>query len=98
MSYTCFQILSQSTAAGLNRAGQLDQLLPAERCCEWDGRQVALFACVRQLCRTNCWYRRAAIGTWESCLGTNRWSNNSRTVHVRTAAVVALLRGSIGLQ
>ncbi len=46
MSYNCFQILSQSTAAGLNRAGQLDQLLPAERCCEWDGRQVALFACV----------------------------------------------------
>ena len=46
MSYNWYQILSQSTAAGLHRAGQLDQLVPAERCCEWDGRQVALFAFV----------------------------------------------------
>ena len=40
--YNCFQILSQCTAAGLHRAGQLDQLVPADRCCEWDGRPVAL--------------------------------------------------------
>ena len=53
--YNCFQILSQCTAAGLHRAGQLDQLVPADRC-EWDGRPVALGGSSW----TNCWFRRAA--------------------------------------